>query len=138
MLNFMSYMAGLVTYVLLLPAFMNMFQLYSMSNLHDLSWGSRPGGVQINVKQQMNYMQYRIYFIIFWLLANIAYVMIFTNLLSFNKIPKPGSGDINILEIVGMYYGVMNLFRFVFGLCTICEFHGRKWGLFGKSLGHDA
>jgi hypothetical protein len=40
--NFTAYMVGMITYVLLLPTFTNIMQIYSMCNLHDLSWGNRP------------------------------------------------------------------------------------------------
>ena len=40
--NFMSYIIGLVCYLLLIPMFSNVFTIYSMSNLHDISWGNRP------------------------------------------------------------------------------------------------
>ena len=40
--NFMSYMVGLFVYMLLIPMFSNVFTIYAMSNLHDISWGNRP------------------------------------------------------------------------------------------------
>jgi hypothetical protein len=40
--NFTAYMVGMITYVCLLPTFTNIMQIYSMCNLHDLSWGNRP------------------------------------------------------------------------------------------------
>jgi hypothetical protein len=40
--NFPQYAIGLVSYLLLLPTFVNVMQVYSMCNLHDISWGNRP------------------------------------------------------------------------------------------------
>lgn len=40
--NVPKYVIGLVSYILLLPTFINVMQIYSMSNLHDISWGNRP------------------------------------------------------------------------------------------------
>jgi cellulose synthase/poly-beta-1,6-N-acetylglucosamine synthase-like glycosyltransferase len=40
--NAPQYAIGLVSYLLLLPTFINVMQIYSMSNLHDISWGNRP------------------------------------------------------------------------------------------------
>ena len=40
--NFVNYSLGLVSYILLLPTFINVMQVYSMCNLHDISWGNRP------------------------------------------------------------------------------------------------
>ena len=36
--NFVQYSVGLVSYILLLPTFINVMQVYSMCNLHDISW----------------------------------------------------------------------------------------------------
>ena len=40
--NFKGYTVGLVSYLLLIPMFTNIFTIYSMCNLHDISWGNRP------------------------------------------------------------------------------------------------
>lgn len=55
--NFVQYMIGFLSYLLLLPIFINVMQVYSMSNLHDVSWGNRPtanagtGMLSINAKK---------------------------------------------------------------------------------------
>lgn len=36
------YIIGLASYILLLPTFINVMQIYAMCNLHDISWGNRP------------------------------------------------------------------------------------------------
>ena len=40
--NFAGYTIGLISYILLIPMFINVFSIYSFSNLHDVSWGNRP------------------------------------------------------------------------------------------------
>jgi cellulose synthase/poly-beta-1,6-N-acetylglucosamine synthase-like glycosyltransferase len=40
--NFRNYLVGMITYIILLPTFINIMQVYSMSNLQDVSWGNRP------------------------------------------------------------------------------------------------
>ena len=42
--NFGGYCIGMSVYILMLPTFINIMQVYSMSNLHDISWGNRPTG----------------------------------------------------------------------------------------------
>ncbi len=42
LLNFQSYVMGMLIYILMLPTFANLMAIYSMSNLHDISWGNRP------------------------------------------------------------------------------------------------
>ena len=40
--NAPHYIIGLISYIVLLPCFINIMQVYSMCNLHDISWGNRP------------------------------------------------------------------------------------------------
>lgn len=40
--NFTKYIVGFICYMFMLPVISNVFQIYAMSNLHDLSWGNRP------------------------------------------------------------------------------------------------
>lgn len=40
--NMSQYFFGLFSYFMLLPVFINVMQVYAMSNLHDISWGNRP------------------------------------------------------------------------------------------------
>ena len=37
-----GYITGMLIYIFMLPTFINIMQIYSMSNLHDVSWGNRP------------------------------------------------------------------------------------------------
>ena len=40
--NAAGYIIGLLSYILLIPMFVNVFSIYAFSNLHDVSWGNRP------------------------------------------------------------------------------------------------
>jgi len=40
--NFKNYTLGFLSYMLMMPVFTNVFQIYAMCNLHDVSWGNRP------------------------------------------------------------------------------------------------
>jgi len=40
--NFKNYTLGFISYMLMMPVFTNVFQIYAMCNLHDVSWGNRP------------------------------------------------------------------------------------------------
>lgn len=41
-MHFRGYVIGMLTYILMLPTFINIMTIYSMCNLHDISWGNRP------------------------------------------------------------------------------------------------
>jgi cellulose synthase/poly-beta-1,6-N-acetylglucosamine synthase-like glycosyltransferase len=44
--GFTNYLMGLIMYMLLTPFFINVLTVYTMCNLHDVSWGNRPAGTQ--------------------------------------------------------------------------------------------
>ena len=87
--NFQQYVIGLVSYLLLLPTFINVMQIYSMSNLHDISWGNRPSvtagtnalSANANKQQQLksNYMVFRVNFLTFWIVSNAAFAIVIEN-----------------------------------------------------------
>lgn len=67
----------------MMPTFINVMQIYSMANLHDISWGNRPSantGVESVTydKEQQNklredYKMYRAFVFISWILSNCAF-----------------------------------------------------------------
>ena len=40
--NASKYVVGFISYFLMMPMFLNVFTIYAMCNLHDVSWGNRP------------------------------------------------------------------------------------------------
>ena len=85
--NFKGYMVGLIAYLVLIPMFTNIFSIYAMSNLHDISWGNRPTGQtagteafsannNIQRQTQLNYKAYRANFLFLWFCANGAYFVL--------------------------------------------------------------
>ena len=36
----------MILYIVMLPTFANLMAIYSMANLHDISWGNRPSAAQ--------------------------------------------------------------------------------------------
>ena len=82
MQNAKKYILGFMAYMLLMPMFTNIFQIYAMCNLHDISWGNRPSStgtenITANKKDQANieadYKVFRTNFVLFWLAGNIIY-----------------------------------------------------------------
>ena len=65
-----------------MPMFTNVFQIYAMCNMHDVSWGNRPsstgteaftGDRNNQAKLEGDYKVFRTNFVLFWLIANIVY-----------------------------------------------------------------
>lgn len=82
--NFSSYLVGLVTYFFMMPIFITCMTIYSMCNLHDISWGNRPAvadsnQLTIHAKKQAvmldNYKMFRVNAFCCWALANIMFIL---------------------------------------------------------------
>lgn len=69
-------MKGLVYVTYLAPTFINIITIYSVSNIHDVTWGSRPAGdseADVNKRAKdmsIDYRDYRSKFLIIWLIFN--------------------------------------------------------------------
>ena len=85
--NLGGYLVGLVSYIVLIPMFVNVFSIYSFSNLHDVSWGNRPSttgvgteafsaNVAIQKKTEESYMTFRANVLFIWIACNGAYFFI--------------------------------------------------------------
>ena len=64
---------GSLVMIFLSPTFINVFVLYAIANLHDISWGNRPKNADISAKQQDHKDKFEIFrfnVLVWWLLAN--------------------------------------------------------------------
>ena len=86
-----KYLIGLVSYLFLMPMFINVFTIYAMCNLHDVSWGNRPTSTgqeafsankQDQEKTKSDYMVFRTNFVLFWLMCNGLYYVIVLQMMS--------------------------------------------------------
>jgi hypothetical protein len=85
--NFRGYVIGLACYLMLIPMFVNVFSIYAMANLHDISWGNRPStqattGTEafsskaaVQAKTAEDYKTFRANFLFAWLCCNGAYFL---------------------------------------------------------------
>ena len=94
--NMKEYLCGFLAYMLLLPMYTNLMQIYSMCNLHDLSWGNRPSGpadgaeaLAENAKKQLElknrYMKFRVNFLTIWIVANTVYALVVEDLADYSN-----------------------------------------------------
>ena len=83
--NAKKYLLGFSAYMLLMPMFTNIFQVYAMCNLHDISWGNRPTSTGTETftankndqaKIEADYKVFRTNFVLFWLAGNIIYYIV--------------------------------------------------------------
>ena len=71
-LKFWDFVKGLVYVTYLSPTYVNIFTIFSISNIHDVTWGSRPAGggsaaeVNTEKKKQIKYKDFRSQFLVIW------------------------------------------------------------------------
>lgn len=68
-----KYILGSFFLLLLSPLYINMFIIYAIANLHDISWGNRETDSHQKDKTENNLLKFRVYTFIIWLSANIIY-----------------------------------------------------------------
>jgi len=104
--NASSYIIGLISYLVLMPMFINVFSIYSMCNLHDVSWGNRPSSTgqeaftdnkKDQEKAKGDYQVFRTNFTLFWLFLNGAYYIIVMHFL--DNLGVNHEGNINTGEL---------------------------------------
>mmetsp|Transcript_15193 Transcript_15193/g.23457 ORF Transcript_15193/g.23457 Transcript_15193/m.23457 type:complete len:300 (-) Transcript_15193:522-1421(-) len=132
LLNFKSYVMGMLIYIVMLPTFANLMAIYSMANLHDLSWGNRPSAAQasagtnalsqnVNKQQELKtkYMMFRTQFMMFWVVCNGLYVIIIEALVNQPTTQVLNDGSYGFLEGFAVFIASLVVFRFGFGLLHI-------------------
>ena len=134
--NFKSYIAGFIGYMTMMPVFTNVFQIYAMCNLHDVSWGNRPTSTgqeaftankADQAKSEADYKVFRTNFVLIWLAFNMTYYI------SIVEITSPGAkegpdiidSDSGYLLYFSMYLAALVVFRVTFATIYICKWKCR-------------
>ena len=134
--NFKGYTVGLISYLVLIPMFTNVFSIYAMANLHDISWGNRPTGTaagteafsakaDIQKETQINYKAYRANFLFLWFCANGAYFVLVLRLGESGDQLEVNDGSFNVLDGFSMYLAGVVVFRVFFGLMYVIKWQCR-------------
>jgi hypothetical protein len=132
--NFMSYTVGLICYMLLIPMFSNVFTIYSMCNLHDISWGNRPEttgqeAFTESAKQQAttksNYEVFRSTVLFMWIACNAAYFFVVLNLPSSNDPEFINNGSFAWLQGFTCMLASIVVFRMFFSALYILRWKCR-------------
>jgi chitin synthase len=72
-----DFIKGVIYCSFLSPTYVNIFTIFAVSNIHDVSWGSRPTVIdpmtaKVEGKKQEIYKNYRANFLVLWILVNLA------------------------------------------------------------------
>ena len=132
--NVQGYVVGVLTYILLLPTFTNIMQIYAMCNLHDISWGNRPtvaagssgtNAFAENEKKQAllrkDYEVFRVNFFCFWCIVNGAYIVFIDSVVN-EQYTKVNDGSFHFLEIVSVVFAGIVVYKVFFCLAHLIRF----------------
>jgi len=110
-----DFLKGIVYVLFMSPTYINVMSVYAVSNIHDVSWGSRPVGTetssQSNKENKMaeEYQDFRSKFLIIWILLN--------NLAGFSVVVLSRSDSKFYLLIIGGILMGIILLKFLFSIC---------------------
>jgi len=134
--NFKGYTVGLLAYLLLIPMFTNIFSIYSMANLHDISWGNRPttqttgteafsAKADVQKQTQISYKAYRANFLFLWFCANGLYFVIVLELGKSGDEDEVNDGSFSVLDGFSMYLAGVVIFRVLFATAYVLKWQWR-------------
>jgi hypothetical protein len=72
-LNICKYFFGVFILIFLSPMYINIFIIYSMANLHDISWGNRDTDSKKSMETRKNLEKFRALCLIVWIFVNAVY-----------------------------------------------------------------
>ena len=132
--NMKKYLIGFFSFMILMPVFLNVFQIYAMCNLHDVSWGNRPAGTgqeaftavkKQQAKSEEEYKVFRSNFVLLWLLVNLAYYILVIELQGIDGNSTYIDSDSGYLVGFSCVLAGLVLFRVIFAYIYICKWNCR-------------
>lgn len=75
-IKFWNYLVGTFAILFLTPTYFNLFTIYAIANLHDISWGNREGGDAQGEQKKVKLDSFRAWWFVIWLLANGVYAYV--------------------------------------------------------------
>ncbi|CAI2368049.1 unnamed protein product [Moneuplotes crassus] len=124
-LKLLDFIKGTLYSFFLIPTYINIMIIFAISNIHDVSWGSRPKGADITISslKKMNmtndYENFRSRFLLFWVLINA------TAGWSVVYLSREGQ-DIYLAIVSGILAGVVGL-KFLLSLLHVIQSTYNNW-----------
>lgn len=128
-----DFIKGAVYSIFLSPTYINIFTIFAISNIHDVSWGSRPSvtdksAMAIEAEREQIYKDYRSKFLLIWVGINFAVGATITQL--------SRSGEAQSIEYVAIFLIVVLSLKICFGtmhlIATMCHRHQVKKHILNK------
>jgi len=118
-LKFCDFVKGVFYVIYLSPTYVNIFTIYAIGNIHDVTWGSRPSVLsneamkQTEKKKEMEYKNYRSQFLVFWAICNCAF--------AYGALSVFEGGNVRIVLYIGAFLVAVMLFKIVVSLCHMVK-----------------
>lgn len=112
-----DFVKGIVYIIFMSPTYVNIMSVYAVSNIHDVSWGSRPVGTEENSgsnrekRMSEDYQNYRSKFLVIWILLN--------NLAGYYVVVLSRNESDLILPILAFFLMGLIVFKMIFSLFHI-------------------
>ena len=112
-LKICDFLKGIVYSIYLTPTYINIFRIYAISNIHDVTWGSRPSVLNsaFNATEDMKqviYKNYRSNVFVVWLITNV--------IVGFFIVYISRSGQYIIMLIFGVFLMVVLSLKLIFAI----------------------
>lgn len=110
-ISFLKFIVGTSALMFLTPTFINVFVVYAISNLHDVSWGNRPSNAGLSKEEQNlkdNYEIFRSKSLLIWLIFNTAF--------AYSFIYAHRAGNDFFIMAMALYVGAILWLRLVFAI----------------------
>ena len=134
--NLMKYFIGLIAYMFMIPTFINVMQIYSMCNLHDISWGNRPAtsqgveAVTADRKKQdvlrLEYQVYRANIVFLWVIVNMLFAFLTTFIVGETETSEVINHGFTFLDGFAMFIAGLVFFKVFFAAIYILSWYIRK------------
>jgi hypothetical protein len=126
-LKIVDFLKGIVYLIFMTPTYINIMAVYAVSNIHDVSWGSRPVGTISNAisKKEANmsaeYQDFRSRFLIVWIVLN--------NAVGFLVVVLSRSSQNVFLFLIGSVLFTTVGIKFVFSVLHVLKAMYLDWAL---------
>ncbi len=130
MQNFKNYVFGFIAFLIMMPYYANIMFIYSICNLHDVSWGNRPATTGMETvavseadqaRAKADYMVFRSKFVFLWFMASLAFYSFISFFAAKASTREVIDSDAGFLGTFGLYLSAIALFRIIFGVLYILK-----------------
>ena len=132
-MNFFKYTIGMICYILMMPTFVNVLQIFAICNLNDITWGNRPVvdysktalKEEIERKKKVNqgYQSYRNTFLSIWVIFNAVLIAGIEVLVARHKANPSSTAESSMFKYSIIYLNLLSAYKIVFGTLQVLRYN---------------